>query len=389
MDALLPPDEAHPPGNGALPPARRELTPEDEAHLARAVELGRRGWGKVHPNPLVGCVLVRDGEVVGEGWHEEYGEAHAEANALARAGKRARGATVYVSLEPCNHHGHTPPCSLALLEAGVARVVYGGADPGSVSGGGGRVLREAGVEVVGPVFTPREVRRENPAFFHVQEHATPFVALKLAQSLDGGIAEGPGLRTRITGPEAGFETHRLRSGFDAVMVGSGTALVDDPLLTVRASVPLRTQPVRVVLDRRCRLEPEAMLFRDVPDAPLLVLVGEEADEDRAGALRKAGARVRVVAGGPGGLSLEGVLETCWEEGIRSVFCEGGGTLAARLMAEGKARRLYLLVAPFVLGTEAVPAFPGLQGREVWDAWEPTVSPRLLGRDVLLTFDRRK
>ncbi len=170
---------------------------------------------------MVGCVLAREGRVIAEGWHEELGGAHAEVNALKRAGKQARGATAYVSLEPCDHFGRTPPCSSALVQAGIARVVYGATDPGPESGGGSQTLRAGGVDVVGPVLDGEEARRENPAFFFNQEHGATYVALKLAQTLDGRIAEAPGCRTAITGPEARQETHRLRAGFDGVMVGSG------------------------------------------------------------------------------------------------------------------------------------------------------------------------
>jgi diaminohydroxyphosphoribosylaminopyrimidine deaminase/5-amino-6-(5-phosphoribosylamino)uracil reductase len=363
------------------------LTPEDRRFLDRAVELGRRGWGQVHPNPMVGCVLVRDGVVVGEGWHRAYGGPHAEVEALEEAGEKARGATAYVSLEPCDHYGHTPPCSRALLEAGVGRVVYGGSDPGAVSRGGAQTLREGGVDVVGPVFAGRRARVENPAFYRNAEGEETFLALKLAQTLDGAIAEARGHRTTITGPEAHRETHRLRSGFDAVMVGSGTALVDDPLLTVREAPSPRKPPVRIILDSRARLSPGARLFQDTPDTPVLLFVGRDAEPSRLRELEEAGAMIRPVEADAGGLDLGQVLRTCWKEEVRSVFCEGGGTLASRLLAEGRAHRLYLFMAPFVLGGEAVPAFPGLRGRKAWEGWEPTLAPRIVGRDVLLTFDR--
>ena len=194
------------PGRPAL--SDPDISPVDLRHLQRALEIGRRGWGRVHPNPTVGCVLVRDGEVVGEGWHSDLGGPHAEVHALREAGERARGATVYVSLEPCDHFGRTPPCSAALLDAGVARVVYGAADPGEVSSGGADRLRAGGVDVVGPVLDLRDARRENPAFFFNHERKATFVALKLAQTLDGRIAEAPGRRTAITGPEARREARR-------------------------------------------------------------------------------------------------------------------------------------------------------------------------------------
>lgn len=363
------------------------LSPEDRRHLARAMELGREGWGRVHPNPLVGCVLVKDGGVVGEGLHQEYGGPHAEIHCLEDAGDRARGATAYVSLEPCNHHGKTPPCTEALLGAGISRLVYAAPDPGRISGGGARALREGGVQVTGPVLLPQEYRRENPAFYHNQIREATYVALKLAQTLDGKIAREAGHRTTITGPQAHFETHRLRAGFDGILVGSETALVDDPLLTVREAVPMRKPPARIVLDTRCRMSPRARLFEDVPDVPLLVFTAEDAPKPAVRGLRDAGARVYPVPRKGATVSLEAVLETCWDLGIRSVLCEGGGRLAASVMEAGLAQRLHLFVAPFVLGEKGVPAFPEGPERGVWDFWAPAFPPRGLGRDVLLTLDR--
>ena len=363
------------------------LSPSDRGLLQRAIEVGRRGWGRVHPNPMVGCVLVKDGEVIAEGWHEELGGPHAEINALNRAGDQARGATAYVSLEPCNHLGRTPPCSSALLGAGIARVIYGATDPGRVSAGGGSTLLSGGVEVSGPVIPPEEARRENPAFFFNQEHEATYVALKLAQTLDGRIAEAPGRRTDITGPEASLETHRLRAGFDGIMVGSGTVMVDDPLLTVRRDVQVGEQPARVILDTGAKLSPAARLFEDVPEIPLVIFTGQDAPQEAVARLENAGAKIHRVPRGPAGVSLGAVLELCWDAGIRSLFCEGGGRVAAQLIRGGLARRLYLFVAPFVLGERGVSAFSGVEPREAWEAWEAAVPPRTFGKDVLLTFDR--
>jgi len=363
------------------------LIPSERRLLQRAVEIGRNGWGRVHPNPMVGCVLVRDGEVIAEGWHEALGGPHAEVNALRQAGDLSRGATAYVSLEPCNHFGRTPPCSTALREAGVSRVIYGATDPGSDSSGGGKALRSAGVEVIGPVLSPDEARRENPAFFFNHASQATYLALKLAQTLDGRIAEAPGHRTSITGVEARLETHRLRAGFDGVMVGSGTVLVDDPLLTVRDDVPVRDQPVRVILDTQARVSPTARVFRDLPEVPLVIFTGEDAPREAVNQLEKGGARVHRVPRGPAGVSLDSVLEVCWDTGIRSLFCEGGGRVASQLIRGGLARRLYLFVAPFVLGERGVPAFAGVGPREAWEPWEPAAPARFFGRDVLLTFDR--
>lgn len=364
------------------------LPPSDRAWLDRALELGRRGWSRVHPNPMVGCVIVRDGRVVGEGWHREFGGPHAEIVALEQARTHAEGATVYVSLEPCNHHGKTPPCSEALRRAGVARVVYGVADPGAGSGGGGRGLRAAGVQVDGPIWDARVGRAENPAFFHTSAHGTPFVALKLAMTLDARIAAAPGRPTRITGAEAEREVHRLRSGFDAVMVGAGTVAADDPRLTVRLCDPGRVPPRRIVLVPDAALRPDAALWEDVAAAPLHVFVRETAPEAAMEAVEAAGAHVHPVGASAGGLDLDAVLATAWELGVRAILCEGGARLAASLLREARVHRLYLFVAPRTVGAGGVPAFPDDAGALDWSAFEPAVEPVRFGRDTLIVLDRQ-
>ena len=366
------------------------LSTEDARHLQRARDLAARGWGHVHPNPMVGCVLVRDGKVVGEGFHQRFGGPHAEIVALEAALGEADGSTAYVTLEPCNHHGKTPPCSEALIEAGVRRVVFAAADPGARSGGGAQRLRAAGVEVVGPALPGADGESISPAFFHTARHGTPFVALKLAMSLDARIAAGPGRRTRITGPEAEREVHRLRSGYDAVMVGAGTVHADDPRLTVRhvtgGARPLR----RVVLDSGASIPSNAALFgTEDAHAPVHVFTRESVQESEMERLEAAGAHVHPVPEGPRGLDLAHVLGVLWDIGVRSVFCEGGRTVAASLLAEGRAQRLHLLVAPRTLGAAGLAAFADDAESLDWDDFEPVDAPKLLGRDALLTWDRRK
>jgi diaminohydroxyphosphoribosylaminopyrimidine deaminase/5-amino-6-(5-phosphoribosylamino)uracil reductase len=276
---------------------------------------------------------------------------------------------------------------MALREAGVDRVVFGWEDPGRVSGGGGDALRSAGVEVQGPAL-PRELGlRENPAFFYNAEQESTYLAVKLAQTLDGRIAEAAGRRTDITGPEARREVQRLRAGFDGILVGSGTVAVDDPLLTIREAVPMRKPPVRIVLDTRSRISPSAKLFQDIADVPLVVFTRNDVSELTIQELEGAGAQVHPVPGGPGGVSLDSVLEVCWETGIRSLLCEGGGCLAASILRQRKAQRLFLFVAPFVLGEGGVAAFPALVGRQLWEGWTPAGPLESFGRDVLMTFDR--
>lgn len=363
------------------------LTAEDRAHLDRARLLAREGWGRVHPNPMVGCVLVRDGEVVGEGFHREFGGPHAEILALEAAGSRADGAAAYVSLEPCDHFGKTPPCTQALIQAGVVRVVFGARDPGARSGGGGETLRRAGVAVAGPTWTEAQARAENPAFHHTTTRGTPFVAVKLAQTLDGAIADAPGRRSRITGPEAEQEVHRLRTGFDAVLVGAGTARTDDPRLTVRLVEPGRAAPARLVLSPDGDLPSDAALLRDAPAAAVHVFTRSDVRELELERLEGAGAHVHPVPAGTGGLDLKAVLAAAWGLGMRSVLCEGGGRVASALLRAGLAQRLYLWIAPYTNGPGGVEAFPGVT-RDVWDRFHPAFPPELHGRDTLLVLDER-
>ena len=354
---------------------------------------------------MVGCVLTRDGERVGEGWHEEYGGPHAEVNAIRSAGDAARGATAYVSLEPCSHHGQTPPCSEVLLRAEVSRVVFGASDPGDETGGGGELLAQAGVEVAGPPTDVRTFHDVDPVFFYTARYRRPYLALKLAVSLDGRIAARAGERTPLTGDEANREVHRLRSGFDAVLVGGETARVDDPLLTVRYSIDPRIPPTRIVLDPSAALSPDASLFRTKSEAPVLIFVTVAASAERVDILRDAGAQVEIVPqaepvpqgesvlqGEPvplryGGANLEKMLERCWSLGIRSVLCEGGGRLATALTREELARRLYLFQAPLTLGPQGVPAFAGGDSTPEDLGWSNRGEPIRFGPDVLLTYNR--
>lgn len=329
-------------GIGATAEAR------DAAFMVRAVRLARRGWGQTAPNPLVGAVVVQGGQVVGEGWHARYGEAHAEVAALAAAGEQSRGATVYVTLEPCAHHGKTPPCVDALLRAGVRRVVVGARDPNPDAAGGMDRLRTAGVECVSGV-EERAVRDLDPASFHAFASDRPWVTLKLALSIDGAIADATRAPGWLTGPEARAEVHRLRAGSDAVAVGIGTALADNPSLTVRDAPPPRIPPRRVVFDREARLPMESVLVRTARETPTTVVV-EGGDARRAAGLRDAG--VDVVQGD----GLAGGLRALRERGVRSLLVEGGAGLAGSLISGAFVDRLIIFQAPIILGAGALTAF---------------------------------
>lgn len=386
-------------------PPDRELSEDERGHLDGAVELGRRGWGRVHPNPMVGCVLVRGGKVVGQGWHREWGGPHAEVEALEAAGREARGATAYVSLEPCRHEGKTPPCTRALAEAGIVRVVFGARDPGERSGGGAEELARLGLDVVGPVLDLREARRENPGFFH-RDPSRPWVCLKLALSLDGGISRREGERTSITGPEVAAEVHRLRAGMDAILIGARTARIDDPLLTPRGEIQPRTLPDRVVLDGRGTLPSTHRVVTSQGGRLHLLTTTTSAPEWRE-AMEREGARVSVIEGDEGWISLPDALAHLREGGTRTLLCEGGGILAGALLSQGLVDRIHLALAPRFLGPLAVAAFgtgPGhpatgdhargerapTVGRagEGWMAdWTYSRAPRQLGPDVWLTLER--
>jgi diaminohydroxyphosphoribosylaminopyrimidine deaminase/5-amino-6-(5-phosphoribosylamino)uracil reductase len=362
-----------------------DATPQDVAYIRRAIALAANGWGRVAPNPMVGCVIVRDGEVVGEGWHTEYGQPHAEVEALRAAGDRARGAMAYVSLEPCSHWGKTPPCTGALIAAGVRRVVFGGYDPNPKAQGGAEVLRAAGIEVLGGV-EEAAVRDQNAIFFHAHSPEggeRPFVALKLAMSLDARIADRAGRSVWITGEASRAEVHRLRAGYDAIAVGIGTALADDPLLTVRGAVEPRVSPVRMVFDRALRLPVEGKLVRSAREIPVWAVCEPDAPADRRGALEDAGVRVIAASG------LADQLRAIRDAGVRSMFVEGGSILASALLAADVVDRMYSFYAPVLIGPEGASPFAAIPSPPLADAprWR-RVDTQVFGEDTLVTLARR-
>jgi diaminohydroxyphosphoribosylaminopyrimidine deaminase / 5-amino-6-(5-phosphoribosylamino)uracil reductase len=355
-------------------------TPADAAFMRRALALAQQGRGATHPNPLVGAVVVQHGRVVGEGWHSRFGGPHAEVLALQAAGDDARGATLYVTLEPCAHHGRTPPCTDAVIAAGIARVVFAAADPNPVAAGGTAVLEAAGIIVHGGVEEDA-ARSQNAVFLHAHERSTPYVALKLAVSLDAALAAAPGRRTQLTGADAMTETHRLRASHDAVLIGSGTARTDDPLLTVRAFTPHR-QPARVVLDTDATLSTASQLAASVAAGDVFVVAGDDVAPEQRAALDAAGISLRTVPRAAGGVDLAAALAVLRHEGIRSILVEGGATLAAALLRDGLVNRIHLFVAPLLLGPGAVPAFPVAAPL---DGWRCVAADRC-GDDALLVFD---
>jgi diaminohydroxyphosphoribosylaminopyrimidine deaminase/5-amino-6-(5-phosphoribosylamino)uracil reductase len=319
--------------------------------MRRALLLAARGGREVRPNPRVGALLVRDGRVLAEGFHQRYGGPHAEIEALLRAGDSARGATLYVTLEPCAHQGKTGPCAAALLEAGVARVVACMQDPNPlVRGRGFERLRAAGV-VVDVGLMAGEARELNRAFLVWVTQSRPYVTLKLAQSLDGRVALGSGESRWISSAAARERVHRLRAEADAVMVGIGTALIDDPLLTVR--LVQDRSPIRIVLDPGLRLPPSAKLL--APGAPTWLIAAEDADSAAAARLERCGARIlRAERAGDGRMDLRAVLGLLAQERVTDLLVEGGPKLATNLVRAGLVDRLLLFLAPRLLGGDALP-----------------------------------
>jgi diaminohydroxyphosphoribosylaminopyrimidine deaminase/5-amino-6-(5-phosphoribosylamino)uracil reductase len=329
----------------------------DRALLQRAFRLAERGRGRTSPNPVVGAVVAAmDGTIVGDGYHRQAGTPHAEVHALDAAGERARGAVLYCTLEPCSHTGRTGPCVERIVAAGIRRVVAAATDPNPlVAGGGFEYLRSHGVEVVADLARP-QAARQNAAFFTFMRSGRPLVLFKAAVSLDGCIAAAPGTPTRISGAEAHRETQRLRAEVDAVAVGAGTLLSDDPLLTVRDVY--RDRPfTRVVFDRRLRTPPAARVFGTRAAGPIVLMTTAsrmKSNRPAVEALRVAGAQIEA-AEGP---SIEAALRRLGTLGITSLLLEGGAALGAAAWDAGMIDRVRLYVAPFALGAGGVPLLAG-------------------------------
>ena len=326
--------------------------------MALALSLASRGLGNVWPNPAVGCVIVSHERIVGRGFTAPGGRPHAETQALSQAGSLARGATAFVSLEPCAHHGKTSPCAEALIGAGVARVVCAVTDSDPrVSGQGLQMLRQAGIIVRDGVLADK-ARQLNAGFFSRVERGRPHLTLKLANSFDGRIATATGESQWITGPDARRLVHAMRASHDAVMVGAGTARADDPSLTVRG-MGVVTQPVRVVVSRRLDLPLSGQLAQTARDTPLWLLHGADADPALVATWKELGAVLYSVNMIGGRLDPAGVLHALGTSGLTRVFCEGGGTLAASLLQADMVDELIGFTAGCVIGAEGQPALGAL------------------------------
>ena len=357
---------------------------QDEKYMRMALELALKGRGWVSPNPVVGAVIVRDdGTIIGQGYHERYGELHAERNALKNCIEPPAGATMYVTLEPCCHHGRQPPCTDAILEAGIRRVVVGSGDPNPrVAGGGIRILREHGIEVVEGVLK-EECDAVNEIFFHYIQTGRPYVVMKYAMTIDGKIAAYTGLSKWVTGEEARAHVQKLRHELSAIMVGVGTVLADDPMLNCR--IPGLTSPVRIICDTHLRTPLDSKVVQTASEIPTIIATCCE-DERAVLQYTEKGCRVLNVAkSGDLHLDLQDLVRKIGAEGIDSILLEGGGTLNWSALESGIVNRVMAYVAPKLFGGSS--AKTPVEGRGIPDPQEAVrlrdISISRLGEDLLI------
>ena len=356
--------------------------------MRRALELAERGWGRTSPNPMVGAVVVRDDEIVGEGFHGGAGEDHAEVVALRDAGAKAKGATLYANLEPCNHHGRTPPCSEAIVSAGISRVVFATSDPNPVAAGGEATLRKARVVTEVGVDAPA-ARELNAAFFNSFKSSRPWVTLKLAASIDGAIADHARSEGWLTSEAAQRAVHRLRAGCDAIAVGLGTVLADDPSLTVRGRIQPRVPPTRIVFARAGTIPLDSDLVVTARETPTWIVTtgsdGDASQNPRPGIAQAAdleGRGVRIIRAE----DLNAAMRTLFDAGIRSLLVEGGAQLAASMLDNGLVDRLTIFRAPIILGAGGLNAFASARPRLLSEAKRLSiVETRLFDSDIMTTY----
>jgi diaminohydroxyphosphoribosylaminopyrimidine deaminase / 5-amino-6-(5-phosphoribosylamino)uracil reductase len=335
---------------GRLTDAFESMNESDLQWMERALELAERGRGHVEPNPLVGAVVVREGKVVGEGWHEKYGQAHAEINALAAAGEAARGATLYVSLEPCCHHGKTPPCTDAILRAGIGRVIVAMLDPyPAVSGRGAHLLRESGLRVeMG--LCEEQARRLNAPYLKLVTSGRPYVHAKWAMTLDGKIATRTGDSKWISNDRSRQLVHSLRGRMDAIVTGIGSVLADDPLLTARPPGP-RTA-TRIVLDSSLRLPANSRLATTARDAPVLIATAGDTSRDRASTLRQLGCELLPIDTASGKPSVPALLTELGKRRCTNLLIEGGMQVMGSFLDAGAIDEVHVFIAPHLFGGSA-------------------------------------
>ena len=360
---------------------------QDERWMRLALSLGQRGLGRVWPNPAVGCVIVKDGKVLGRGWTQKGGRPHAETEALAQAGTAAKGATAYVTLEPCAHHGKTPPCANALVSAGITRVVSALDDPDSrVAGQGYKILQDAGVEVTQDVLSDPAAEL-NQGFLLNRTIGRPMFTLKMASSIDGRIATASGESRWITGPEARRQVHLMRATNDAVLVGAGTARTDDPLLDVRYMGLSGDNPVRIILDGGLSLSLTSRLAQTAKDTPLWICHRTGLDKARLKTWEEIGVTlIEVAHSDTGELDLSDMAIQLGKRGLTRVLCEGGGRVASSMIAADLVDRLVTFTAGLAIGSEGGAVFGPLRIDALADAPRfDLVKSRAVGRDIMTTW----
>ena len=371
----------------------------EEKYMRRAIELAKKGSGQVNPNPLVGAVIVRDGEIIGEGYHECYGQLHAERNAIANAKKRGNsleGSTIYVTLEPCCHYGKTPPCTEAIIEEKIARVVVGSDDPNPlVSGKGFQMLREKGIEVI-PHFLKEECDAMNHVFFHYIRTGTPYVAMKYAMTMDGKIACYTGDSSPVTHLESPAHVQTLRNHYKGIMAGIGTVLADDPMLNCR--IEGGRDPIRIIADSHLRIPMDSQLVRTAGQQPLIVACLPDADEEKAAQLQEKGVEVLRIPGVTTAditeeqkevISLPVLMKELGARKIDGILLEGGGQLNESALQAGIVDRIYCYIAPKIFGgAQAKTPVEGQGLTRAADAWKfNRIGMQEFGQDILLEYEK--
>lgn len=371
----------------------------EEKYMRRAIELAKKGSGHVNPNPLVGAVIVRDGEIIGEGYHECYGQLHAERNAIANAKKRGNsleGSTIYVTLEPCCHYGKTPPCTEAIIEEKIARVFVGSDDPNPlVSGKGFQMLREKGIEVI-PHFLKEECDAMNHVFFHYIRTGTPYVAMKYAMTMDGKIACYTGDSKWVTGEESRAHVQTLRNHYKGIMAGIGTVLADDPMLNCR--IEGGKDPIRIITDSHLRIPMDSQLVRTAGQQPLIVACLPDADEEKAAQLQEKGVEVLRIPGVTTAditeeqkevISLPVLMKELGARKIDGILLEGGGQLNESALQAGIVDRIYCYIAPKIFGgAQAKTPVEGQGLTRAADAWQfNRIGMQEFGQDILLEYEK--
>ena len=359
---------------------------DNTRYMERAIELSLTSWGNVSPNPYVGAVIVKGDKIVGEGWHHQAGQPHAEIEALKVAGEAAKGSTLYVSLEPCCHHGKTPPCTEAIIKSGITKVVYAVDDANPlVAGKSKKILEDAGIEVISGVLE-KIAREVNEIFFFNQERKMPFVALKAATSLDGKMATSTRDSKWITGEKAREKAHELRAAYDAILIGSGTLNYDDPELTVRNGKYKGKNPIRIVVaGQALSLDLSAQIF-ETEKAPTWLIHSFKEIPTEWERLENQGVKLIFVESDHGKVDLKKMLKSLWDMGIKSLFIEGGPKIHGEFLDKRLVQRLYLFQAPLLIGGEKAPTiWDGIGSNKVQDGIKiEELKMDICGKDILVT-----